>query len=455
MHPSAATSSGSSSPKNKPPSGRRPTSTRSASIPTRTRPIFAEADCRCLDVGRHDVLTSNVKSKPKRRGVVWGKTRRWKKAVVQAKPGELDLPSSRAWRPLEKPWPCAEPKPTSPGRRLVMYPDFAEITRDEPEKSLVEGLNPLAVTYARGRKTSRHRGGGAKGLDRKVDFKRRKDGVPAQGRGRSRTTCAARLATSPCCTTRTGSSVNTPAPQRLRCRHDGRSPAPAAHIAVGNCLELGYMPQSGTPRSGPSSFSLAGVARMAAWPAPAILSSWPRRPAWSPCACPRARCGGPLGVSRDRRLRSATPGRTPLRFRIGKAGRKCHMGVRPWTRGTAMNPVDHPHGGGVASPTCAAGHPAAPSRAPTLGLPHAQEGQGLLTVTSFAAALREGAWLRAASTRRGRGLRTACSPASKTMTVENTKHMVNTGRRASTYFSYMVGDTIAVHDWCKLCARGS
>src|ERR671934_3115234 len=76
--------------------------------------------------------------------------------------------------------PIRKPKPTSPGRRFVTYPDFAEITRDEPEKSLVEGLTKSGGRNSRGRKTSRHRGGGAKRLYRKIDFKRTKDGVPAR-----------------------------------------------------------------------------------------------------------------------------------------------------------------------------------------------------------------------------------------------------------------------------------
>src|SRR5213082_738779 len=76
--------------------------------------------------------------------------------------------------------PIRKPKPTSAGRRFVSYPDFAEITRSEPEKSLVEGLKKSGGRNAHGRKTARHRGGGAKRLYRRVDFKRRKDGVPAK-----------------------------------------------------------------------------------------------------------------------------------------------------------------------------------------------------------------------------------------------------------------------------------
>src|SRR5213083_2292896 len=76
--------------------------------------------------------------------------------------------------------PIRKPKPTSPGRRFVTYPDFAEITRTEPERSLVEGLKKSGGRNAHGRKTARHRGGGAKRLYRKIDFKRTKDGVPAK-----------------------------------------------------------------------------------------------------------------------------------------------------------------------------------------------------------------------------------------------------------------------------------
>src|SRR3712207_2695163 len=76
--------------------------------------------------------------------------------------------------------PIRKPKPTSPGRRFVSYSDYAEVTKTEPEKSLVEGLKKSGGRNAHGRKTARHRGGGAKRLYRKIDFKRTKDGVPAR-----------------------------------------------------------------------------------------------------------------------------------------------------------------------------------------------------------------------------------------------------------------------------------
>src|SRR6187549_3599691 len=76
--------------------------------------------------------------------------------------------------------PIRKPKPTSAGRRFITFADFAEVTKSEPEKSLVEGLTKSGGRNARGRKTARHRGGGAKRLYRKIDFKRRKDGIPAK-----------------------------------------------------------------------------------------------------------------------------------------------------------------------------------------------------------------------------------------------------------------------------------
>ena len=89
--------------------------------------------------------------------------------------------------------------------RFVSYPDFAEVTKSKPEKSLVEGLKKSGGRNALGRKTARHRGGGAKRAYRRIDFKRRKDGVPAK--------VAAieydpnRRRTSRCCTTWTARSA--------------------------------------------------------------------------------------------------------------------------------------------------------------------------------------------------------------------------------------------------------
>src|ERR671917_2912909 len=135
--------------------------------------------------------------------------------------------------------PIRKPKPTSPGRRFVSYPDFAEITKTEPEKSLTEGLKKSGGRNARGRKTARHRGGGAKRLYRKVDFKRSKDGVPAKVAAieydPNRTAYIALLHYAD------GEKRYIIAPQRLRVGMTVES-GPGADIPVGNALPLANIP---------------------------------------------------------------------------------------------------------------------------------------------------------------------------------------------------------------------
>src|SRR6516164_2851345 len=135
--------------------------------------------------------------------------------------------------------PIRNPKPTSPGRRFVTYPDFAEITRTEPEKSLTEGLKRSGGRNAYGRKTSRHRGGGAKRLYRQIDFKRRKDGIPAKVAAieydPNRSAYIALLHYAD------GEKRYILAPQRLRVGMTVQS-GPDADIRVGNSLPLKYMP---------------------------------------------------------------------------------------------------------------------------------------------------------------------------------------------------------------------
>ena len=135
--------------------------------------------------------------------------------------------------------PIRKPKPTSPGRRFVTYPDFAEVTRSEPEKSLTEGLKKSGGRNAHGRKTARHRGGGAKRLYRKIDFKRRKDGVPAKvaqieyDPNRSAYIALLHYAD--------GEKRYILAPQRLRVGATVQS-GENADIRVGNSLPLANMP---------------------------------------------------------------------------------------------------------------------------------------------------------------------------------------------------------------------
>jgi large subunit ribosomal protein L2 len=251
-----------------------------------------------------------------------------------------------------------KPKPTSPGRRFSTYADFAEITRDEPEKSLVEGLTKSGGRNARGRKTSRHRGGGAKRLYRKIDFKRRKDGVPAKVAAieydPNRSAYIALLHYLD------GEKAYILAPSRLTVGMMVQS-GPEAEIAVGNCLALVDMPlgtvvhnvelQPG--RGGQMGRSAGASIQLMAKEndqATLRLPSGEMRLVRSEC---RATVGS-IGNSDHQNVK------------VGKAGRKRHMGVRPQTRGTAMNPVDHPHGGGEGS-TTAGRHPVTPWGVPTLG----------------------------------------------------------------------------------------
>ena len=251
-----------------------------------------------------------------------------------------------------------KPKPTSPGRRFSTYADFAEITRDEPEKSLVEGLTKSGGRNARGRKTSRHRGGGAKRLYRKIDFKRRKDGVPAKVAAieydPNRSAYIALLHYLD------GEKAYILAPSRLTVGMMVQS-GPGAEIAVGNCLARVEMPlgtvvhnvelQPG--RGGQMGRSAGASIQLMAKEndqATLRLPSGEMRLVRSEC---RATVGS-IGNSDHQNVK------------VGKAGRKRHMGVRPQTRGTAMNPVDHPHGGGEGS-TTAGRHPVTPWGVPTLG----------------------------------------------------------------------------------------
>src|ERR1700761_7794758 len=134
--------------------------------------------------------------------------------------------------------PIRKPKPTSPGLRFVSYPDFAELTRSTPEKSLTEGLRKSGGRNAHGRKTSRHRGGGAKRLYRVIDFKRRKDEIPARvaeieyDPNRSAYIALLHYAD--------GEKRYILAPNRLRVGMTVQS-GPTAEIRVGNSLPLANM----------------------------------------------------------------------------------------------------------------------------------------------------------------------------------------------------------------------
>src|SRR5438105_6992961 len=254
--------------------------------------------------------------------------------------------------------PIRKPKPTSPGRRFVSYADFAEVTRSKPEKSLTEGLKKSGGRNAHGRKTSRHRGGGAKRAYRRVDFKRRKDGVEAKVAAieydPNRSAYIALLHY------RDGEKRYILAPQRLTV---GMSVSSGEHadIAVGNCMELAAMPvgtlvhnvelQPG--RGGQLARSAGSSVQLMAKEGDMATLRLPS----GEMRMVRSACRATVGVVGNSDHQNVT---------VGKAGRKRHMGVRPQTRGTAMNPVDHPHGGGEGGNPLG-NHPQTPWGVPTIG----------------------------------------------------------------------------------------
>lgn len=248
-------------------------------------------------------------------------------------------------------------KPTSPGRRFATAPDFKEITKKEPEKSLTAPLSRKAGRNAQGRIAVRHQGGGHKRRYRLIDFKRNKQDVPAKvlaveyDPNRS-----ARIAL---IQYRDGEKSYIVSPLGLEVGHQVVSSA-SADIKPGNTLPLRNIPL-GTiihnielkPGQGARLARSAGasVQLMAKEGDHAHLKlpSGEVRKVYLDC---RASIGQVGNVEHEI-------------LSVGKAGRKRWLGVRPTVRGTAMNPVDHPHGGGEGK---SKGHlPTTPWGVPTIG----------------------------------------------------------------------------------------
>lgn len=229
-------------------------------------------------------------------------------------------------------------KPSSPGRRFQTTSDFSDITKSTPEKSLLAKKTKTGGRNSYGRKTSRHRGGGHKQRYRVIDFKRTKDGIPAT---------VAAIEYDPNRTCRIallhyadGEKSYIIAPKGLSVG-DVVESGQGADIRPGNALPMRFMPV-GTiihnvelrPGQGGKIGRSAGIAvRLLAKEGSHVTlrmpSSETRR---VPIDC-RATVGE-VGNSEHELVK------------IGKAGRNRWKGVKPQTRGVAMNPVDHPMGGG-------------------------------------------------------------------------------------------------------------
>jgi large subunit ribosomal protein L2 len=250
-------------------------------------------------------------------------------------------------------------KPTSPGRRHQTVSDFVEITRSTPEKSLLAPLHNTGGRNNNGRITTRHQGGGHKRRYRLIDFKRTKDGVPAK---------VATIEYDPNRTARIallhyadGEKRYILCPQKLNVGDTVMS-GPGSDIKPGNCLPLSDIP-TGTvvhavelqPGKGAAMARSAGtsIQLMAKEGKMAIL----RMPS-SEMRMVALTCRATIGTVGNAEQEGIT---------IGKAGRNRWAGKRPTVRGTAMNPVDHPHGGGEGKNKSAGRHPVTPWGVPTKG----------------------------------------------------------------------------------------
>ena len=250
-------------------------------------------------------------------------------------------------------------KPTSPGRRFQTVSDFAEITTDKPEKSLLTPLPKKAGRNNYGRVTTRHQGGGNKRRYLIIDFKRDKDGVPAK---------VATIEYDPNRNARIallhyvdGEKRYILHPKGLKVGDKVESGA-QADIKPGNALPLSAIPV-GTiihaielqPGKGAAIARAAGtsVQLMAKEGKYAILrmpSSEMRRVLLT--------CRATVGEVGNAEFSN---------IKVGKAGRNRWKGIRPTVRGTVMNPVDHPHGGGEGKNKSSGRHPVSPWGQPAKG----------------------------------------------------------------------------------------
>jgi large subunit ribosomal protein L2 len=239
--------------------------------------------------------------------------------------------------------PVKKYRPTSPGRRFITTMDFSDLSKVEPEKSLLEAGKKHSGRNNNGRITVRHKGGGARKRYRIIDFKRTKDGVPAKvatieyDPNRS---CRIALVNY-----RDGEKRYILAPLGLKVG-DAIESGTGADIKIGNCLPIKNIPVGTVihnvelrPGQGGKLVRSAGVsaqlmAKEGTYSQVRMPSGEVRR---IHVEC-RASIGQLGNIEHENQV-------------IGKAGRQRHLGKRPSVRGIAMNPVDHPHGGGEARST--------------------------------------------------------------------------------------------------------
>lgn len=249
-------------------------------------------------------------------------------------------------------------KPTSPGRRGMVGSTFTEITKKKPEKSLIEPIRQRAGRNNQGRITTRHRGGGHKRMYRLIDWKRDKLGIPG--------TVAAieydpnRSARIALVEYEDGEKRYIIAPAGVRVGTRVMS-GPTAELSVGNALPLRNIPTGTTIhnielRPGQGARLVRGAGNAAQLMA--------KDGDWAQVRLPSGE------VHRIHCLCVATIGQVGnaehAGAKLGKAGRSRWLGIRPTVRGSAMNPRDHPHGGGEGKAP-RGGQPQTPWGKPAMG----------------------------------------------------------------------------------------
>ncbi len=249
-------------------------------------------------------------------------------------------------------------KPTSAGRRFQSSSTYEEITRSEPERSLVRSLKKKGGRNSLGRMTVRHRGGGHKRLYRIIDFKRDKDKIPARvatieyDPNRSANIALLQYVD--------GEKRYILAPHKLKVG-DKVVSGTGAEIRVGNALPLREIPLGTTVHN----IELhAGHGGQLARGAGSYAQLMAKEGKYAHLKLPSGEvrmvlqgCKATIGQVGNLEQENVS---------IGKAGRKRWLGKRPRVRGVAMNPVDHPHGGGEGK-SSGGRHPVTPWGVPTKG----------------------------------------------------------------------------------------
>ncbi|GBG55994.1 50S ribosomal protein L2 [Sporomusaceae bacterium FL31] len=243
-------------------------------------------------------------------------------------------------------------KPYSAGRRFMTVASFNEVTTDKPERSLVERLQKHAGRNNQGRLTVRHQGGGHKRLYRVIDFKRNKDGIPAK---------VATIEYDPNRSSRIallnyadGEKRYILAPNGLKVG-DTIMSGPEADIKVGNALALKNIPVGTTLHNIELKIGKGGqMVRSAGAGAQLMAKEGDHALLRLPSGELRkvhVNCKATIGQVGNLEHENIT---------IGKAGRSRWLGIRPANRGVAMNPIDHPHGGGEGRSPVGRKHPVTP-----------------------------------------------------------------------------------------------